>query len=75
MRELIVETALTLFLKQGVRTTTMDQISDQLGISKKTLYEHFDSKESLMAACAEALFSRTEAKYKPYGSSMRAMPS
>ncbi len=62
VRELIIETALNLFLKQGVRTTTMDQISDQLGISKKTLYEHFDSKESLMAACAEVLLSRTEAE-------------
>lgn len=62
MREAIVETALGLFLKQGVRATTMDQISDQLGISKKTLYEHFASKEALMEACAEALLSRTEAE-------------
>lgn len=64
VQKAIVETALGLFLKQGVRATTMDQISEQLGISKKTLYEHFASKEALMEAGAEVLLSRTEAELK-----------
>lgn len=64
MRENILEVALELFLKQGVRATTMDQISEQLGISKKTLYEHFESKEALMEACAERLLSQVEAEVR-----------
>lgn len=62
MQEVIVQTALRLFLQQGLRTTTMDQIADSLGISKKTLYEHFPSKEALIEGAANAFLNQLEAR-------------
>ncbi len=47
-QERILEVAEALLLRQGIRATTMDQIADRLGISKKTLYEHFPSKDQLI---------------------------
>ncbi len=44
----IVLQADKLFRKFGVRSVSMDDISMQLGISKKTLYLQFDNKEALI---------------------------
>ncbi len=38
-----------MFLKLGVRSVTMDDIARELGISKKTLYQHFENKDKLVA--------------------------
>ena len=40
-----------LFVKQGVRRTSMDEISSSLSISKRTVYECFRSKEELLKIC------------------------
>lgn len=45
----IIEKAEELFLKFGVSKVTVDEIASELGMSKKTLYKYFDSKESLIA--------------------------
>ncbi len=37
-----------LFRRYGVKSITMDEISDQLGISKKTLYQSFTDKNALV---------------------------
>ncbi len=37
-----------LFLKYGFKSITMDDIARELGISKKTLYQFFDDKNSLV---------------------------
>lgn len=37
-----------LFLRLGVKSVSMDDIARELGISKKTLYQHFDNKDSLV---------------------------
>lgn len=58
MREAILETAQRYFLQQGFRATTMDQIAEELGISKKTLYENFPSKEALFEASANAFLDK-----------------
>jgi AcrR family transcriptional regulator len=50
VREVFIQRALDLFLKNGVRTT-MDDISRQLKISKRTIYEQFEDKSELMRAC------------------------
>ncbi|MDE6494493.1 MAG: TetR/AcrR family transcriptional regulator [Bacteroidales bacterium] len=39
-----------LFLKYGLRSTSMDDICRHLGISKKTLYQYFENKEQLVEA-------------------------
>jgi len=50
-RELIVETALRLFLQNGVKTITVDKIVKELCTSKRTLYQHFGDKSALVKAC------------------------
>lgn len=62
MRDTIVEVATRLFMQQGVRATTMDQIAEALGISKKTLYEHFTSKDALIEACVDIFLLQMEEK-------------
>ncbi len=49
-RELIVTTALRLFAEQGFNSTGIDQIVEVAGVSKKTLYNHFRSKDELILA-------------------------
>ena len=48
LRDRIVSAAFELFMKYGVRSVTMDQISGHLGISKRTLYEIFRDKNQLL---------------------------
>jgi AcrR family transcriptional regulator len=36
------------FLKQGIRNVTMDNVSAEFGMSKKTLYRYFANKEELV---------------------------
>ena len=44
----ILQTAETLFLKLGFKRVTMDDISNELGMSKKTVYQFFADKSSLV---------------------------
>ncbi len=53
-RERIIEQASTMFFKYGIRSITMDEIAESLGISKRTLYESFSNKEELLKDCLEA---------------------
>ena len=49
----ILEKALELFLKFGIRSVSMDNIANELGISKKTLYNHFKDKNELIQQVEE----------------------
>lgn len=44
----IVEKATVLFMQYGLHVVSMDEIAFYAGISKKTLYENFQSKEMLV---------------------------
>jgi len=54
----ILEEAETLFLKYGFKSITMDDVSRELGISKKTLYQHFTDKQDLVDQCVENHLAR-----------------
>jgi len=58
----IIDAAYKLFLEKGFRSTTMDDICQSLGISKKTLYRFFSSKTELLAAAFQKLKIRMTAK-------------
>jgi len=49
-REHIINTAIELFREYGYHATGIDRIIDEAGVSKKTLYAHFRSKEELLIA-------------------------
>ena len=50
MRERILETADRLFYLQGIRAVGVDTIAAEIGISKRTLYNYFASKDELIVA-------------------------
>jgi AcrR family transcriptional regulator len=50
MRERILETADRLFYGQGIRAVGVDTIAAEIGISKRTLYNYFPSKDDLILA-------------------------
>lgn len=47
-RQRILEAAQGWFFQEGYQALNMDQLSRDLGMSKKTLYVHFSSKEALV---------------------------
>lgn len=49
-----------LFFKYGVKSVSMDDIASQLGISKKTLYAHFDKKADLVLAVCQQFFEHQQ---------------
>ena len=48
MKDTILEKAGTIFLKLGFKSVTMDDIANELAISKKTIYKFFKNKEELI---------------------------
>ena len=55
----IVEKATILFMQNGLHSVTMDDIASNCGISKKTLYKTFQSKEILVKTIIQKLISKT----------------
>ena len=60
----IIFEATKMIISQGVRAVRMDDIATDLGVSKRTLYEMFEDKESLITECLMYYFSQVEQKYK-----------
>ena len=58
----IVEAARAHFFCHGFRSVTMDELAEELGISKKTLYAHFPGKIELLEAVLADKFAGVEAK-------------
>jgi AcrR family transcriptional regulator len=50
MQERILETADRLFYQQGIRAVGVDTVAAEIGISKRTLYNYFPSKDELIIA-------------------------
>ena len=60
MKERILEEAERLFWKYGVRSVTMEDIARKLGISKKTIYQHFSDKEQILYQVIESKTGRDQ---------------
>ena len=54
MRDRIVRVAEKIFLRSGFNRVSMDDVARELGMSKKTVYSHFESKEELLRAVLAA---------------------
>lgn len=64
-RERIISAASKLFYGEGIRAVSVDAVAEKAGLTKRTLYYHFRSKDDLVAAYLEvrdqpnlALFKR-----------------
>jgi len=55
MRDLIVQETLKLVKQRGIRGLTMDDLAASLGISKKTLYKHYRSKQELISELVDEM--------------------
>lgn len=59
-REKIVIAAADCFLRAGFAETSLDEIVDSAGIVKQTLYNHFDSKETLFKEAIDLLTRKSK---------------
>ena len=62
----IVDTALQMFNQRGCKGVTMDDIAQELHISKRTLYETFANKEELLAECLMGVHDEIEAMHHKF---------
>lgn len=63
-RQQIIEAADQLFYSEGLAAVSMDRIADRAGVTKKTLYYHFRSKDDLMGAYLDARHGRVMERYQ-----------
>lgn len=59
----ILDTADELFQKQGYKGVTMDKLAAQVGISKKTLYQHYENKTDLVEAVRQKSYDNYYAAF------------
>jgi TetR/AcrR family transcriptional regulator of autoinduction and epiphytic fitness len=66
-REAIIQAAIAEFRANGFEITSMDKIAATAGVSKRTVYNHFPSKEELFAEILNQLWARVTAEQEmPY---------
>lgn len=56
----LIEAALELFAEHGIEKTSLDMIAQKVGITKPSIYYHFESKEALI----DRVFNDTFADYR-----------
>jgi len=68
-RQAIIQAAINEFRDNGFEITSMDKIAATAGVSKRTVYNHFPSKEELFAEILNQLWIRVteeqETAYRP----------
>jgi AcrR family transcriptional regulator len=65
-RQLLLDAAESVFLELGYSAASMDDIAHRAGMSKKTLYRFFETKESLFAAVIAARRASLNATIEPW---------
>ena len=61
IREKILKGTITVFNKRGLKLT-MDDVADELKISKKTIYKEFSSKEEMFETMADYVFDNIKVR-------------
>ena len=62
MKDKIIQKSADLYFKYGIKNVTMDQIARELGISKKTIYQHFSGKEDLVSETVNYIFDQIQSQ-------------
>jgi AcrR family transcriptional regulator len=65
-RERILEAGFRLFFREGYARVSMEMIAAQAGMTKRTLYNHFDSKDQLLGAVLESQNRRSLVRFKDW---------
>lgn len=63
MKSRILIKGTELYFRYGVKTVTMDAIANELGISKKTIYQHFPDKDTMVFDVVKAFIEQDNAKW------------
>ena len=58
-REAVLNAALIQFMRYGFRRTSMEDIAQETGVSRASLYQHFRNKEEIFRSLAERLHEQT----------------
>lgn len=66
-KERIIEQAMQMFVAQGIKSVRMDDIAQQLGVSKRTLYELFGDKEELLLLSMSHYFEQNRKHWSKLG--------
>ncbi|SNR26222.1 transcriptional regulator, TetR family [Maribacter sedimenticola] len=61
MKDKIRDTATQLFLERGFKSITMDDIANEIGMSKKTIYNEYTNKTELVQDCMLNKFNELSA--------------
>ena len=56
MKEKIIQKAAEMFITLGFKSVTMDDIANEMGISKKTIYAHYTNKTALVREVTTNVF-------------------
>lgn len=65
-REDIIRTTRDLIIRDGIRAVRVDEIAQKLEISKRTLYELFSDKDTLVGECWDKIREEQEKKIAGY---------
>ena len=60
-RDAILEAALQTFEEQGFQRASMDEIAAKAQVSKRTVYNHFESKQTLFDHVAKTIWEQAQA--------------
>lgn len=79
MKEKIYTTFITLIHELGIRRVTMDMVSQECGISKKTIYKYYNGKDELVKKYLDSVMNRIkydiitlqETNHNPYDRMMK----
>jgi len=64
IKEQIMLTAFDLFSEHGIKNVSMDDIAHNASISKRTLYELFEDKETLLTECINLSYTKMRLSMK-----------
>lgn len=56
----ILDASIGMFFNHGIKAVSMDDVAKAVGISKRTLYEHFDSKDALLIGCIGLMIKKRD---------------
>ena len=73
-RQTILDAAYRLFRRKGFVRASMDEIAASAGVTKRTLYYHFASKDTLLAEVLEAQHALALAAFRIFGEGLAGSP-
>ncbi|MCL2683226.1 MAG: TetR/AcrR family transcriptional regulator [Bacteroidales bacterium] len=64
VKQRILSESMQLMFSNGIKVMTMDELAKRIGVSKRTIYEHFEDKDALLTAVLKSHKKEKEAQIK-----------